>query len=521
MKRTPRETKLLKKQLRRLARSAALTSPDRVDNTDDIQNLDAMINRRVEQHLRDLAICQGIGKISAATSEIAVETPRERTLTDVLAAVEGLSSRTAALDGQVSSLKVHMLSPVCSEAVTMPDDATSLASVPALLTPEEKSIPKIPVESEGKNEQQTDRANARMVSSEKMAETPEQLETLEKMAETPEQLETLEKMAETPEQPEKPEKPTKPPEQAEKLEQSKELERSIDLERPVEPEQSEEPEQLAKDTVETKILQDGKPEATWHDSEATWPDRTATESADTPVSAPSCATEPTEKVVSCHGDWQEGGLAVSPHPRHQAPPFKQKGHLTSVPEQQEPKKRGRPYAIASLRLFMALAVLLFLVRLVLLGHLARKGLLKMRSTLELQTEQDQNHRNRTWVPPEDFQSGTTENTSDNMKYTSTKCRVGSVTLQQSSVRDYANLLVMRLDIAQEIARRNLHRSALRLKAWSDRRPNLQELTESQTFNVKIRVECDTWKLQSRIKSRMKINGHSNSLNTEKWIKKVT
>src|SRR6266516_5547027 len=35
MKRTPRETKLTKKQLRKLARSAALASPNREENTDD------------------------------------------------------------------------------------------------------------------------------------------------------------------------------------------------------------------------------------------------------------------------------------------------------------------------------------------------------------------------------------------------------------------------------------------------------------------------------------------------------
>src|SRR6266516_556320 len=162
MKRQPRETKLFKKQLRRLARSAALTSPDREDDTVDMitqtptpplkfsQNLDAMINRRVEQHLRDLTICQGIGKTSAATSAMTVDASGEKTLADVLAAVEGLSSRTAALDGQVSSLKDRMLSPVRGEAVTKPDNATSLASVPALLVPEEKCIPKIPLESEGK-----------------------------------------------------------------------------------------------------------------------------------------------------------------------------------------------------------------------------------------------------------------------------------------------------------------------------------------------------------------------------------
>src|SRR6266516_7820983 len=154
MKRQPRETKLLKKQLRRLARSAALTSPDREDDTVDMitqtptpplkfsQNLDAMINRRVKQHVRDLTICQGIGKTSAATSAITVDTPGEKTLADVLAAVDGLSSRTAALDGQMSSLKVQMLSPVRGEAVTKPDNATPLASVPALLVPEEKCIPR-------------------------------------------------------------------------------------------------------------------------------------------------------------------------------------------------------------------------------------------------------------------------------------------------------------------------------------------------------------------------------------------
>src|SRR6266516_4069510 len=164
MKRTPRETKLFKKQLRRLARSAALASPDREDDTVDMitqtptpplnfsQNFDAMINRRVEQHLRDLTICQGIGKTSAATSVITVDTPGEKTLADVLAAVDGLSSRTAALDGQMSSLKVQMLSPVRSETVTKSDNATSLASLPVLLTPEEKSIPKILEDSEGKAE---------------------------------------------------------------------------------------------------------------------------------------------------------------------------------------------------------------------------------------------------------------------------------------------------------------------------------------------------------------------------------
>src|SRR6266516_1423972 len=121
------------------------------DQGKEDQKIEAMINRRVEQHLRDLAICQGIGKTSAATSAITVDASGERTLADVLAAVEGLSSRTAALDGQVRSLKDRMLSPVRVETVTKPDNATPLASVPALLTPEEKSIPKILEESEGKD----------------------------------------------------------------------------------------------------------------------------------------------------------------------------------------------------------------------------------------------------------------------------------------------------------------------------------------------------------------------------------
>src|SRR6266516_1445288 len=119
---------------------------------EDSQNLEAMINRRVEQHLRELAICQGIGKTSTATSVIAEDTPRERTLTDVVAAVESLSSRTAAQDGQINSLKVQMLSPVRSETVTKPDNATSLASVPVVLTSEGKSSPKTSVESEKKTE---------------------------------------------------------------------------------------------------------------------------------------------------------------------------------------------------------------------------------------------------------------------------------------------------------------------------------------------------------------------------------
>src|SRR6266516_2590597 len=37
-----------------------VTKPDQ--GKGDSQNLEAMINRRVEQHLRELAICQGIGK---------------------------------------------------------------------------------------------------------------------------------------------------------------------------------------------------------------------------------------------------------------------------------------------------------------------------------------------------------------------------------------------------------------------------------------------------------------------------
>src|SRR6266516_6403951 len=73
-----------------------VTKPDQ--RKEDSQNLEAMINRRVEQHLRELAICQGIGKTGTATSATADDTPRERTLTDVVATVEGLSSRTAAQD---------------------------------------------------------------------------------------------------------------------------------------------------------------------------------------------------------------------------------------------------------------------------------------------------------------------------------------------------------------------------------------------------------------------------------------
>src|SRR6266516_5684714 len=147
MKRTPRQTKLSKKQLRTLARSAALATPDREgdlvdkltqppsppltrslsmttlnphskDTTDELrirsvdrnmapslltpaptpdarvparlssdwfdvvtkpdqgkedQKIEAMVNRRFEQHLRDLAICQGMGKTSAATSAMTVD----------------------------------------------------------------------------------------------------------------------------------------------------------------------------------------------------------------------------------------------------------------------------------------------------------------------------------------------------------------------------------------------------------------------------------------------------------------
>src|SRR6266516_2107012 len=120
------------------------------DQGKEDQKIEAMVNRRFEQHLRDLAICQGMGKTSAATSGMAVDASGERTLADVLAAVEGLSSRTAALDGQMSSLKDQRSPPVCSEAVAKPDNATSLAPVPASPVPEEKCIPKILVESEGK-----------------------------------------------------------------------------------------------------------------------------------------------------------------------------------------------------------------------------------------------------------------------------------------------------------------------------------------------------------------------------------
>src|SRR6266516_5458205 len=120
------------------------------DQGKEDQKIEAMIHRRVEQHLRDLAICQGIGKTSAATSAMTVDASGEKTLADVLAAVNGLSSRTAALDGQMSSLKDQRSPPVCSEAVAKPDNATSLAPVPALPVPEAKCIPKILAESEGK-----------------------------------------------------------------------------------------------------------------------------------------------------------------------------------------------------------------------------------------------------------------------------------------------------------------------------------------------------------------------------------
>src|SRR6266516_1206016 len=104
-------------------------------------------------------------------------------------------------------------------------------------------------------------------------------------------------------------------------------------------------------------------------------------------------------------------------------------------------------------------------------------------------------------------------------------QLGTMARHQYSVNDYANLLVTRLEIAHEIARQNLHRSAQSMKDGYNKRVEPKEFEEGQTvklLNLRIYPGL-TPKIQQKYRDRgvieQKINDVTYRVKCETWIPK--